>query len=148
MSFPVEADFAIIKIGDGATTEVFTIACGLQDVQINSAAATQDRYTRDCAKPGSVPVRKVKTTGKSLDITGTGLIDKAQIAVYQTALGAKKNYKVELYQDDGTDTGTLQGTFAGAFVMGSTNLSVPREGVSSAEITLANDGAWTWTPAP
>ncbi len=148
MTFPVEADFAIIKVGDGAApTEAFAIACGLQDVNINRVANTQDRFTRDCAKPGSVPVRKIKTTGEQLDITGSGLIDKAQIGVFETALGKSKNYKIELYQDDGTDNGTLMGTFAGAFNLTAANMSVPREGVSSAEVTLANDGAWTWTAA-
>ena len=148
MSFPVEVDFAVIKVGDGATpTEVFAIACGIQDVSVNSVANTQDRFTRDCAKPGSVPVRKTKTTGKQLDVSGSGLIDKAHIDIFQDSLGVVKNYKIELYQDDGTDTGDLMGTFAGAFNMTAANLSVPREGVSSAEITLANHGDWTWTAA-
>src|SRR3546814_9100392 len=30
MTLPVEADFAIIKVGDGAGPEVFTIACGIE----------------------------------------------------------------------------------------------------------------------
>lgn len=147
MSFPVEADFAIVKIGDGAGTEVFTIACGLQDVNVNTVANVQDRFSRDCAKPGSIPVRKVKATGTQMDITGSGLIDKAQIAIYQAALGKSKNYKIELYQDDGTDAGTLMGTYAGAYMMTATNQSVPRAGTASAEITLQNNGAWTWTAA-
>lgn len=148
MSLPVEADFAIVKIGDGATpTEVFATACGLQDVSINRVANTQDRFVRDCTKPGEVPTRKVKTTGKQLDITGSGLIDKAHIDTFEDALGVSKNYKVELYQDDGTDAGDLLGTFAAAFIMTAANMGVPREGTSSAEITLANNGVWTWTPA-
>jgi hypothetical protein len=148
MSFPVEADFALIKVGDGATpTEAFVIACGIQDVNVNSVANTQDRFTRDCAKPGSIPTRKVKMTGKQLDITGSGLIDKTQITTFQAALGVAKNYKIELYQDNGTDTGTLMGTFAASFMMTAHNMSVPREGTSSAEITLANNGDWTWTAA-
>ena len=149
MSVPTEADFAIIKIGDGATpTEVFAIACGIQDVSINQVANTTDRFVRDCAKPGEVPNRKVKVNGRQLDVTGTGLIDKAQITVFNTALGNKKNYKVELYQDDGTDSGTLLGTIAGNFMLTATNMSIPREGTSSAEVSLANNGAWTWTAAP
>lgn len=147
MSVPNEADFAIIKIGDGATTEVFTIACGLQDVNINQVANTSDRFVRDCAKPGEVPNRKVKTTGKQLDVTGSGLIDKAQVAIFIAALGLSKNYKVELYKDDGTDNGTLLGTYAAPFVMTASNMSIPREGNGSAEVTLASNGAWTWTAA-
>lgn len=148
MSVPTEADFALIKIGDGATpTEVFTIACGIQDVQINRVANSEDRYVRDCAKPGEVPIRKKKVTGKSLTITGGGMTDKAQVEVFEEALGVIGNYKVELYQDDGTDTGELMGTFAGPFLMDSSGMNVPREGNSTAEITLSNHGAWTWTAA-
>ncbi len=148
MSLPTEADFAIIKIGDGATpTEAFAIACGIQDVSINQSVGTQDRFSRDCAKPGEIPNRKVKATGKSLDVTGSGLIDKAQIAIYNSALGVAKNYKIEVYADDGTDTGTLLGTIAGSFMMTASNMSIPREGTASAEVTLANNGAWTWTAA-
>ena len=148
MSLPTEADFAIIKIGDGATpTEAFAIACGIQDVSINQSVGTQDRFSRDCAKPGEIPNRKVKATGKSLDVTGSGLIDKAQIAIYNAALGVAKNYKIEVYADDGTDTGTLLGTIAGSFMMTASNMSIPREGTASAEVTLANNGAWTWTAA-
>jgi hypothetical protein len=148
MSFPVEADFGLIKIGDGATpTEAFVVACGIQDVNINRVANTSDRFSRDCAKPGSVAVRKVKTSSKQLDITGSGLVDIPHIDIYEDALGVSKNYKVELYTADGTDAGVLLGTFAGAFVMTAANMGNPREGSGSSEITLANDGAWTWTAA-
>lgn len=148
MSLPTEADFAIIKIGDGAPpTEAFAIACGIQDVSINQSVGTQDRYVRDCEKPGEIPNRKVKATGKSLDVTGSGLIDKAQIAIYNSALGVAKNYKIEVYADNGTDAGTLLGTFAGSFMMTASNQLIPREGTASAEITLASNGAWAWTAA-
>lgn len=148
MSLPTEADFAIIKIGNGATpTEAFAIACGIQDVNVNQVANTQDRFVRDCAKPGEVPNRKVKVTGKQLDVTGSGLIDKAHIDTFTDALGTTGNYKVELYADDGTDAGDLLGTVAGAFMLTAANLSIPREGTGSAEITLASHGAWTWTAA-
>ena len=148
MSLPTEADFAIIKIGDGATpTEAFAIACGIQDVSINQAVGTQDRFSRDCAKPGEIPNRKVKATGKSLDVTGSGLIDKAQIAIYNSALGVAKNYKIEVYADDGTDTGTLLGTVSCNMLVNALNISAPHEGTSNAEVTLASNGAWTWTAA-
>lgn len=146
MTLPVEADFAIIKVGDGESPEVFTIACGIQNVSINSVANMQDRFVRDCAKPGEVPFRKSKSTGKQQDITGSGLTDKASIDVFLDALGVTKNYKVELYADDGTDAGDLLGTIAGAYKMGAANLNLQRDGDSTAEITLASQGAWTWTP--
>ena len=145
MSVPTEADFALIKIGDGGGTETFTVACGIENVSIQRTVNTEDRYVRDCTKPGLVPNRKTKVTGKSLTITGDGLIDKAHVQIFDDALGVVGNYKVELYQDDGTDTGTLLGTFAAAFLMDAANMTIPRNGTSSAEVTLKNHGAWTWT---
>lgn len=147
MSLPVEPDFALIKIGDGGGTEVFTIACGIQDITVNEVTNTADRFVRDCAKPGEIPYRQVKATSKQLDVSASGLIDKTHIATYRTAIGKVKNYKIEYYQDDGTDAGALVGTWAGAFMLTSINQGVPREGTASVELNLASDGAVTWTAA-
>jgi hypothetical protein len=148
MAVPVEADFALIKMGDGATpTEVFANLCGIRDATINRTVSTTDRFVRDCAKPNKPASRKVRVTGKQIDVTGSGLVNKADIASFDTALGKVKNYKIELYQDDGTDTGTLMGTFAAPFVMTAANLTTTEGGDAAAEVTLANHGDWTWTAA-
>lgn len=147
MSVPTEFDWAIVKIGDGESPEVFTQICGITDASINMTANSSDRFPRDCTKLGEVPTRKTRATGKQLDVTGTGLSNSASVTTFMAALGIVGNYKIEGYQDDGTDAGDLLGTFAGAFRMTAANLSVTREGDSSGEITLANHGAWTWTAA-
>lgn len=148
MSVPTEADFVLIKFGDGATpTEVFTAICGIQDATINRTVQTQDRFVRDCAKPGEIPYRKVKVTGRQLDITGAGLTDKASIATLNTALGVAKNMKAEVYAADGTDAGLLQGTFAFNGVLTSAGMGVPRNADAASDITVASNGAWAWTAA-
>lgn len=147
MSVPTEADFVLIKLGDGGGTEVFSAVCGIQDATINTVANTADRFVRDCAKPGEVPYRKVKITGKQLDITGAGLTDKASVATLQAALGVAKNMKAEVYQADGTDAGLLLGTFAYNGVLTAANMNVPRDGDATAEVTVASNGSWTWTAA-
>jgi hypothetical protein len=149
MSLPVEFDFALIKMGNGATpTELFETICGMQDVTLNETVNTNDRFVRDCAKPGEVPQRRVQPSGKQTDMTGTGLTNAENIADVRAALGVSKNYRVEVYKRDGTDTGELLGTFAGPFVMTSANLNMSLETPGSAEITLASDGAITYTAAP
>lgn len=147
MSLPNEADFALVKMGDGAGPEVFTLICGLTDVTINRAAQTQDRYPRDCAKPGQVPFRKVKTSGRSMDISATGLSNVDTIGDLDAALGLSKNYKVELYNEDGTDAGELLGTFSGAYVMTAANMGIPRDNAASGDINLASDGEWAYDAA-
>lgn len=147
MSVPTEVDFILVKLGNGGGPETFSAVCGIQDATINRTVQTQDRFVRDCAKPGEVPVRKVKVTGKQLDITGAGLTDKASIATLEAALGVAKNMKAECYQADGSDAGVLLGTFALNGVMTAANMNVARDGDGAAEITIANNGTWTWTAA-
>lgn len=147
MSLPVEIDFALIKAGDGESPEVFTVICGIQDVTINGGANTTDRFVRDCATPGAVPYRKTKVNGRQLDITGSGLSNTQEEVRLNSLLGALNNYQVELYREDGTDAGTLLGTYAGEFRMTSKNINAPRESPSSLDIALASNGAWTYTDA-
>lgn len=149
MSVPNEFDFAVLKIGDGATpTEAFTISCGKQDITTNFVANSTDRFVRDCAKPGEVPNRKPKVTGKQADITATGLTDKTAFGTEHALVGTFKNVRVEYYKADGTDTGVLMGTVAMNALITALNISAPRDGDATAEIVLASNGAWTYTAAP
>lgn len=148
MSLPNEFDFAVLKIGDGADPEVFTISCGKQDLTFNTVANSTDRFVRDCTKPGEIPFRRPKVTGKQMDVTASGLTDVATYGTEFDMVGTFNNIRVEVYNDDGTDAGELLGTVAGRFLVGSLNVGAPREGDASVEITLASDGAYTWTAAP
>lgn len=147
MSLPTEIDFALVKKGNGASPEVFATVCGLTDVTINQTAQSSDRYVRDCAKPGKIPTRAQRITGRALDVTGSGLSNADTIEDLMDALGNLKNYEIELYQNDGTDTGELLGTLSMSSKMTAFNLSLPQEGDASGEITLPSHGDWTYTPA-
>ncbi len=148
MTAPTEIDFVLVKMGDGAGSEVFTTICGIQDATINQTANSSDHFVRDCAAPGTPPTRKTKVSGVQLDVTGTGLSNSAEIVRLQAAVGKVKNYKLECYADDGTSGGLLLGTYAAPFRLTANNLNIPREGTASADITLASHGAWTYTAAP
>ena len=149
MSVPTEFDWILVKVGDGATpTEAFTLICGVQDVSVNATVATSDRAARDCSKPGEIPYRKTRATSKQLDVSGSGLTNAGGVSLLEEVLGVVRNYRIEGYAEDGTDAGTLLGTYSGPFRMTASNMSSTRDGDSAAEITLASHGAWTWTPAP
>lgn len=147
MALPTEFDFGVLQIGDGESPEVFTLLCGMENGQINFTANTADRFPRDCAKPGEIPYRKVKATGKQLDVNFDGLTNKANVATVLAVLGVVNNYKALLYADDATDTGTLLGTLAFAAMLTSNNVNVPRDAGATNELTLVSHGAWTWTAA-
>lgn len=147
MSLPTEIDFALIKKGDGAGPEVFTQICGITDVTLNEQANTNDRFVRDCAKPGEVPFRKTKVNGKQLDVTGAGLTNADTVSDFEDALGQLGNYQIALYAEDGTDAGDLLGTIEGEFRLTANNRNIARDTPASWQINLASNGAWTYTAA-
>lgn len=147
MSVPVEADYALVKLGDGGGPEIFTAFCGLEGVSRNNTAQTSERYRRDCAAMHLPAQRRIKCTGTSQTISANGGVDKADIVKFETALGKVKNYKIEMYQSS-TGAAVLYGTYSGAYMLTASNMQIDANGDSSGEITLENDGAWTWTPAP
>lgn len=146
MSLPTEFDFALVKMGDGGSPEVFTQVCGIEAAQVNITASTSDHFAPDCAKPGAVPFRRVKTQGRQMDVTGSGLSNADTVDDFIAAIGLSKNYQIEGYRRDGTDSGELLGTFAGPYVMTAFNLNIATE--ASGEVVLASDGAFTYTQAP
>lgn len=146
MSYPNEADFIIVKVGDGATPEVFTTICGIENATINQTVNTSDRFRRDCAKPGSVPTRKVKVTGKQWDATGSGVVNVDEFTTFNAALGIRKNYQFDFGKRDGTDAGEIIGTYEGPAVMTAANINMgDSEGTN--EITLAGEDEIVWTAA-
>lgn len=147
MSVPVEIDFAQVLMGDGASPEVFTVICDLTNVNINEGAETSTRYRRDCTTPGTPPKRRSRVTGTFWDVTGTGLSNAPQIATLKAALGARKNYQIIGYRDDGTPAGAEIGTWEGEAIMTARNYSVDREGDTSMEINLEGQDDLTYTPA-
>ena len=144
MSFPVESDFVTVKVGDGALPEVFTIICGIENVSINRTVNTTDRFRRDCAKPGKVPTRKARVTGRQWDATGSGVINIDEFNTFNAALGIRKNYRFEFGRRDGTDTGVIIGRYDGPAVMTAANVNASAE-EGTAEITLAGEDEIVWT---
>jgi hypothetical protein len=144
MSQPTEIDFALIEMGDGASpTEVFTVLCGIQDVNVNNTANTSDRATYDCAKPAQPGTRRVLVNYNQLDITGNGLSNVATAAQLMAAVGKTKNYHVKCYARDGSDTGVLLSTYSGPFVLTANNITTTAAGRAAGSITLASNGTWT-----
>jgi len=146
MSVPTEADFAIVraKVGSGSTYDPI---CGIENVSINKTVNANDSYRRDCAKPGIPGARKNKVTGKSLTISASGGSNVDNIVQFESLLGIAHDYQVELRNQDGSDTGVLLGTYTGRFMMMSDNMATSSGGDSSGEITLNNEGPWTYADA-
>lgn len=148
MTLPTTFDFAQLKLGDGATPEVFTVVCGLETTGINESAQTSDRYVRDCTAPATPPTRKIRVTGVTWDISGSGLSNVAQFALLKDALGKHRNWQIVPLDttDPDTPAGTPLGTFEGTGVLTSRNIATVADGFATLELTLAGEGDLEWDP--
>lgn len=148
MSEPNSADFALIKLQTAAgPPAVLTQLCGIEGVNINRQAQTSENYKRDCAKPNRPGNRKLRVTGSSWSISGTGS-DNIDLEEEMTdAFGVRKTYAVELYRDDGTDGGELMGTYSGSAMMVTRNQSYSQDNPGGLEVTLEGEGELVWDAA-
>lgn len=144
MSFPTEFDFALIKIGDGGSPQVFTLLCGVENVTVNENTNTTDIFRRDCAKPGSTPKRRLRVTGSQWDVTGSGVANLAQIDLLNAAMGIRRDYEIEFGERDGTDAGVIIATATGSAMLTARTITGSNED-SSMEITLAGEDDLVWT---
>jgi hypothetical protein len=132
-----------ILIGDGAEPEVFTPICGLTARTFTDQINTSDAFIRDCADPEDVPKREIVATGEQWDLTGTGLLDRAGLAVLQAAKGTYKNYRFELAEPTGNEV--YGGYWAGEGMLTSISINGPDGDFTSVDISIASNGEWTET---
>jgi urease gamma subunit len=147
VSLPNEPDFALIKVRTATGPDVFTILCGLENVNVNEAVSIKERQRRDCAKPNRPGQRKITATGSTWQITGAGVLNVDQEAVLAGVRGVIQSYKVEAYLDDGTDAGDLMGTWAGSGMLTARDRAIQVEGDSGLQITIEGQDELTWTAA-
>ena len=147
MSVPTVIDAAIIYVVTGSgQTPTRTVVCGIENVTINETSNQRDRFLRDCAKPGASPGRAVVVQSRQVDITGSGVTNADDIAARRALIGVHKNYSIDLIRRDGTDAGDLLGNFSGVGVMTASNLNLSSDNDGGAEVTIAGEGIWTYTP--
>lgn len=149
MSEPNSADFALVRIQTAAGPPAVTaLLCGIEGVEITRSVQTNETYRRDCAKPNRPGTRKLRSTGQSWTITGSGSDNIDLEEEYSDAFGVRKIYSIELYRDDGTDGGALMGRYGGSALMTTRNQSYSQDsGGGTTSVTLEGEGDLVWTPA-
>lgn len=144
MAQPSTERIIYVKIGDGASPEVFTHSClintsrGLQ-MQSNG----QDVNVPDCSDPTSPAWRDHLKTGLSATISGSGRLDTAAIALFDAWWRADTAKNVQVWVN-------THGYWLGAFKC--TNFQIegdPQSGeYITAQVTLESHGALgTYTAA-
>lgn len=140
----IRGTYFSLMLGNGATpTEVFAALCGITTRTFTGQVNTNDVFTRDCALPENVPIRRVIATGKQWELSGEGVLNRSDLEAIQAELGAISNWRL-LFTEPADDE-VYQGYWAGAFML--TNLQVTGEDANFANIsiTLTSDSEVLFT---
>lgn len=109
MTAPSTVRSIYIKIGDGASPEVFTHDCTINSARgIQFQSNGQDVIVPDCADPEAPAWRTHYKTGLSATITGSGKADVGSVDVFDDWFRADTAKNIKIYL--GTD-----GYWSGAF---------------------------------
>jgi len=150
MSEPTTFEFAVIRYRPLGSSGAYTTLCGIQTSGLNRTVQSDDRFIGDCAKPGKIPARRVRVTGRQWDVSGSGLADvDIALSTFDDLLGVRADYQYILMDiaNPATEEGTEIGTYAGTGVLTSANLSNTERSDTTVEIAIASHGDWAYTPA-
>lgn len=140
----IRGTYFSLMAGNGAAPEVFTALCGITTRSFASQTNTQDVFTRDCADPENVPIRRIIPTGKQWDLTGEGQLNRANLATLQGLDdGQPHNFRF-LFTEPLTDE-VFQGYYGGAGVITNLSITAEDENFASISLSIASDSEWTFT---
>jgi predicted secreted protein len=135
----------LLKIGDGASPEVFSAPCGLTSRSFDLTASTNDQTVPDCSDDDLAAWTARAIDALSGTISGSGVMDRTSLADYRTWFLSTlpKNCRIQIVAT-GANGG---GYFEGSFLLTKLTLGGERGQKATVEIELQSDGAITWTAA-
>lgn len=132
----------LIKIGDGAQTEAFGDLCGLRSKTLTINNSEIDVTTADCANPGGPLWTEVLTGVKRVSVSGNGYFkdEATELRMNTVAMAADSiaNFQIVV---------PAFGTFGGSFFLSSVEYGGEQEDGVTYSLSLASNGAVTFTPA-
>ncbi|MGA0849889.1 MAG: phage major tail protein, TP901-1 family [Chthoniobacterales bacterium] len=130
----------LVKIGDGASPEVFSNLCGLNSKAMTINNSSIDVTTPDCSTPGGALWTETLNGLKNVSITGDGFFEDSasELRMNTVAMAADNvcNFTV---------TVPAFGTYAGAFRIASLEFGGETEGGVTYSLSLESTGAVTFT---
>lgn len=134
----------LVLIGDGAgaETEVFTVLCGLTAKTLSINNSEIDVTTADCTDPGGPLWTEVLAGAKRVSVSGNGYFkdEATELRANTVAMSADAKANFEIIVPD-------FGTFAGRFMIGTMDWGGEQEDGVTYSLSLASDGAVSFTAA-
>lgn len=130
----------LVKIGDGAATEVFANLCGMNSKTLTINNSSIDVTTPDCTTPAGALWAESLNGVKSVSVSGDGFFEDSttELRMNTVAMQAdpKCNFQIVV---------PAFGTYAGSFRIESLEFGGETEGGVTYSISLASTGAVTFT---
>lgn len=130
----------LVKIGDGASPEVFSNLCGLNSKSLTINNSSIDVTTPDCTTPGGALWTETLNGLKNVSVTGDGFFEDSasELRMNTVAMAADNvcNFQVVV---------PAFGTYAGAFRIASLDFGGETEGGVTYSVSLESTGAVTFT---
>lgn len=132
----------LVRVGNGAETEVFSVLCGLRSKTLTINNSEIDVTTADCTTPGGVLWTEVLNGVKRVSVTGSGYLDTevAEQTMNTIAMSAtgKANFQIVV---------PGLGEFAAEFHLATTDYGGEQEDGATYSISMGSSGAVTFTSA-
>ena len=132
----------LLKIGDGAGSEVFTALAGINSKSITINNSAIDVTTPDSSSPGGALWSQSLNGLKSVSLSGDGVFldETAEARLNTVAMAADPVANFEIVVPD-------FGTYAGEFRVTSLDLGGETEGAVTFSASMESNGAVTFTAA-
>lgn len=138
----------LIKIGDGAETEVFATLCGLTTKTLTVNNNAYDVTTADCTNPGGQLWREVQTGMRSISVSGNGYFEDSatEELLRAAAFGTGESDTADAVVNFQIIVPDF-GTFEGAFHIDSLEFGGEQENGVTYSMALSSSGYVSWTAA-
>lgn len=132
----------LVKIGDGASPEVFSTFCTINAERgITFTAGTNDQDIPDCSDPEKIAWVVREKSNLSATITGAGVVNTPDVQEFYDYLISPTSRNVKVIVDvPSSDGGVI---FSGKFHLTEFSITGNRGEKQNANISLSSDGAIT-----
>lgn len=129
----------LIKVGDGATPEVFSTPCSINAERgITFTAGVNDQDIPDCSNPDAIAWVVREKTNLSASITGSGTLDTEDTEFFFDWLKSEDPKNVKVIVDVPASAGGV--IFTGSFHLTEFSITGNRAEKMQASISLSSDG--------
>ena len=138
----------IIKLGDGATPEVFEAPCGLNSKGIEFSKEMNDTPVPDCDDPDAVAWTERAVTTLSASVSGEGILSMGDLDTWWefNTSTISRNAQIVLAVD--APNAALGGQWEGRFLMSTFGVTGELGDKVNVAVELLSDGEIVWVPAP